>query len=195
MKGQPKTLDNFPHFEVSKVVANDLIGRFDITKGVSAGRCWLLLPERSALIGDVSGSDLETGSAMFDSVDKTSPSLIGQKLPYLSAYWQAYHVWMVLDGAAGWKRIVYQAVDAIGSSFTTDDGNNYRGLRRAKPGEALSAEEQIVQRGWDHEHCELCNAHIDPGDNAYTNSDNLWVCLLCFDKYVSEMNLSFVDEL
>lgn len=195
MKERLKTLGDFPHFEVSKAIANDLIGRFDVSKGVDAGRCWLLLPGRTALIGDVSGFDPETGSATFNSADETNASLVGQKLPYLSAYWQAYHVWMVLDGASGWDKVGYQAVDAIGDAFATDDGKNYRRLRRAKPGEVLSAEDRLVPHGWDHEHCELCNTHIDPGHNAYSNSEGLWICVRCFDRYVSERNLAFVDEL
>jgi ribosome-binding protein aMBF1 (putative translation factor) len=56
-------------------------------------------------------------------------------------------------------------------------------------------EAQVVTDGWDHEHCELCNKHIDPGDYACINTDRLWVCLSCFDNYAKPRDLSFVDEL
>lgn len=101
-----KTLGDFPHFIVSEVqprevvpshVCFNLIGHFDNTKGVQAGRCWLLGSDRSAFIGDLSSFGEDIGSAVFDGIDKIVPAVQGAKLAYLSAYWQAHHVWMILD--------------------------------------------------------------------------------------------------
>ena len=188
------TLDDFPHLVVSEVVGANLVGQFDTVKGVSAGRCWLLLPERSALIGDLENFDPQTSFATFNSADDVSHIVAGQKLAYLSGYWQAYHVWMVLDDLV-WRKVCFQADDAISESFTAEDGKPYGKLSKLKPGQGLPNGALLVSGGWNHEHCELCNTHIDPGDLAYTNADGLWVCASCFQNYVSQKNLSFVTEL
>ena len=188
------TLDDFPHFIVSEVVGASLVGHFDSVRGVAAGRCWLLLSGRAALIGDLESLDPRTMFATFNSADDISCVVAGQKLPYLSAYWQAYHVWMIL-GDSQWKKTCFQMVDAVSESFTAEDGKKYRKLGKLKPGQSLSPQAQLLSGGWDHEHCELCNTHIDPGDLAYVNGDELWVCLSCFENYVRQKNLSFVSEL
>ncbi|MGH9565237.1 MAG: hypothetical protein ACRD4F_19080 [Candidatus Angelobacter sp.] len=188
------TLDDFPHFVVSEVVGTNLAGHFDSVKGVAAGRCWLLLPERHALIGDMEKFDAQTNFAIFNSADDCSHVVIGQKMPYLSGYWQAYHVWMILDDSP-WDKVCFQVVDAVSESFTAEDGKSYRKLSKLKIGQELPTDALLVSGGWDHEHCELCNTHIDPADLAYTNADGLWVCVSCFENYVSPKNLSFVNDL
>jgi hypothetical protein len=204
MEKPRKTLDDFPHFVVSEVQTGgtisdcidfNLVGHFEGVNGVTAGLCWLLLPEQNALYGNLSGLDPQTGAASFNATAKTVPAVQGARLPYLSAYWQAYHIWMILNEDSRWEKIGFHAVDAISESFTSDDGRHYHKLSKAQPGKDAPADAQVVASGWDHEHCELCNAHIDPGDNAYKNTDGLWVCLRCFENYVNPKNLSFVDEL
>src|SRR6266700_2685202 len=88
---------------------------------------------------------------------------------------------MILDDVSGCKKVVFHTADAVRVSATAGDGRQIHGLRRMRRGECPD-ESQIVTNGWDHEHCELCNTHIDPGDYAYTNADDLWVCLTCFEN-------------
>jgi hypothetical protein len=204
MERRCKTLEDFPHFVVSGIQVRkqfpdyfdfSLIGQFDKTDGVSQGRSWLLLPERSALIGDFSNFDSQDGSAVFHSTGKEIPAVQGATLPYLSSYWQAYHVWMVLDGGSRWRRVRFDALDALSESFTADDGTDYRKLSKLKLDEDAPDASQVVAGGWDHEHCELCNAHIDDGNFGYTDTDGWWVCLSCFEKYVSRQDLSFIEDL
>lgn len=203
MGQQRKTLDDFPHFIVSEVqpgetfpsyVSFKLVGRFDNIKDVRAGRSWLLQSDRTAFIGDLSSFGLEADSALFDGVDKRPP-VEGAKLAYLSAYWQAHHVWMILDGGLRWEKIIFREMAAVRESFTAADGKHYTKLSKLQPGKNIPAQAEVVAGGWDHEHCELCNKHIDPGDFAYTTRDGLWVCLSCFEKYVEPKDLSFVNDL
>jgi hypothetical protein len=98
---------------------------------------------------------------------------------------------MILDDGAGWKKVVFHAVDAVRVSSTAGNGREIHGIRRMRHGEELPSEEQVVTNGWDHEHCELCRTHIDPGDYAYTKTDNVWVCLTCFEN---PQNVSLVDD-
>ena len=55
MEKARKILDDFPHFVVTEVQTGgtisayidfNLVGHFERVSGVSAGLCWLLLPER-----------------------------------------------------------------------------------------------------------------------------------------------------
>ena len=65
-------------------------------------------------------------------------------------------------------------------------------------GEALphGAEDLGVRDGgWDHEHCELCNAHIggtsDP--HGYVDPEEHWLCPPCYQRYAVARDLAFVD--
>jgi hypothetical protein len=172
------------------------VGHFDRVEGVTSGRAWLLLPtERTALIGDIEDLNLQTGSAVFNSPDPPSSGTQGAQLTYLCAYWQAYHIWMVIDGGSHWEKIRFRETDALSEAFTADDGRPYRKLSKMRAGECIPHAGQLVAGGWDHEHCELCNTHIDPDDYGYTNVDGLWVCSSCFEKYIGPQDLSFVNEL
>jgi hypothetical protein len=55
-------------------------------------------------------------------------------------------------------------------------------------GQEYDAEKfEVVEAGWDHEHCHVCNAHIEPGDE-YWQSDEphpLELCLACY-QHLSE---------
>jgi hypothetical protein len=202
---KPKTLEDFPKFFVTAVhrcgtddggyTRFEIAGNFDrVIENIGPNWFWLLSDAKESFCASVKSLGEETKAAILTVDVKNEPRIVGQKLSYLSPYWQAYHVWMILEQGAFWKKVVFHATDAIRVSSTAADGKEIHGLKRM-PQEGLPAEAQVVTGGWDHEHCELCNKHIDPGDYACTNTDGLWVCLSCFDNYVSPKNLSFVDEL
>jgi hypothetical protein len=199
----PKRLADLPHFLVKGVkevgadsegyVCVDLSGVFDKLEGVRDGRCWLLLPGEKNFIGDLSSLDPNTKTALYRTFDKTVPNLVGRMLPYLDGYWQAYHVWMVTDPERLWEELTFSTSDAVSFTAEGGDGRKLNGIRKAKPEDLLNPEVQIVHNGWDHEHCELCNAHINPGDCCYRDSDGGWVCQTCYFQYVQTHDLSFVD--
>jgi hypothetical protein len=99
---------------------------------------------------------------------------------------------MTLGEGEAWKQVAFHTADAVRVSATAGDSGEIHGIRRMQHGEELPPEAQVVPNGWDHEHCELCHTHIDPGDYAYTKTDNLWVCLTCFEN---PQNVSLVDSL
>jgi len=202
----PKKLEDFPHFLVTGVkeegecgpdgyTSLELCGEFDQLEGVREGRCWLLLPSRQSLIGDLSCLDSNARTALYQALGKAVPPLVGRRLPYLDGYWQAYHVWMVTEADRSWQELIFQPSDAVSFSCEGGDGRTLRGLRKAKPEDSTNPESQIVQNGWDHEHCELCNAHIDPGDRCYHDAEGAWVCQQCYQQYIRSHDLSFVDKL
>jgi hypothetical protein len=199
----PKQLEDLPHFMVSGVkrgeVASDgyipleLSGAFDTLEGIREGRCWLLLPGKQSLIGDLTSLNPDTRTALCLTSEKAVPDVLGRSLPYLDGFWQAYHVWMVTDANQPWQEVVFHSSDAVSFSCEGGDGRKIRGLRKAKPEDSQNPELQIVRNGWDHEHCELCNAHIDPGDSCHRDAEGAWVCQRCFRQFVQPHDLSFID--
>jgi hypothetical protein len=203
---KPKTLGDFPKFLVNAVRpygTNDggytrfeLDGNFDrVIENISPNWFWVLSNAKESYCAGLKSLDAETKAATLTIDVKNEPKIVGQKLFYLSSYWQAYHVWMILEEDARWEKVAFHASDAIRESISTEDGKLFQKLGKMQPGQELPNGAQVVANGWDHEHCELCNKHIDPGDYACINTAGLWVCLSCFDKYVNPRNLSFVDEL
>jgi hypothetical protein len=95
----------------------ELQGTLDRLDGVTEGRCWLLLPERNCLIGDLSFVDPEAKTATFFTSEESVLSLTGSSLPYLDGRWQAYHVWMVVEPEWIWEKVLFQAVDATAERY------------------------------------------------------------------------------
>jgi hypothetical protein len=42
----------------------------------------------------------------------------------------------------------------------------------------------VCEDGWDHEHCHVCNAHIEPGDEYWQSTEpwRLELCLACYGR-------------
>lgn len=169
---KPKTLEDFPKFIVTAVrrgsTSETGYTRFEIDG--SFGRIiekidprwfWLLFGEGLSLCASLKSLDEETEAAILTCDVKDEPKIVGQAGAYLSPSWQAYHVWMILEEGARWEEVLFHATDAIRVSSTAGDGKEIHGLKRMPQGD-LPAGAQVVTDGWDHEHCELCNKHIDP---------------------------------
>jgi len=52
----------------------------------------------------------------------------------------------------------------------------------------------IIKGGWDHEHCELCNAHIEADTYGYLDLGEHWVCVGCYERFVMNHDLSFMNS-
>jgi hypothetical protein len=223
----PKTIDDLPKFHVLDVThgeANEtgyidfkLHGVFDQTEGVREGRCWLLLPERDCLIGDLESLDAAARTATFNTSEKVEPKAKDRTFPYLDGYWQAYHVWMVTEPQWKWREVTFLPSDVNAERLPADDstvggdGQPIKEWIRIRKIGSTSGKERVyevnsqgvsslseinakgvIPSGWDHEHCELCNGHIDAGDVGYLDLSEHWVCKVCYTKYVSTHDLSFL---
>lgn len=232
---KPKTLEDFPkfvvtaeprpataengyrYFEVEGRYDPDLEGPFDqIIKGERPTWFWLLNGERGCLCPELKSFDKETRTAILASdVEEGKPG-VGLKLAYLSSYWQAYHVWMVLDRGWGWERKHFQAIDVVAEDYEAENVSIIEGrevrvwtkLVPIGPGGGQSrhypAEDQtlpvrtgtrLVPGVWDHQHCELCNEHIDSEMSGYSDPRENWMCENCYERYVVRRDLAFVDGL
>lgn len=195
----------------------ELDGRFDcLIEDIDPNWFWLLLGENDAVCATLQSLDAETRTAVLRCDVSDEPKVAGESLAYLSPRWQAYHIWMVLDPAWGWERKGFQGADAVAEDYDTGEttlveGREVRvwtkleliggreGASRHYPASDQSlpprSERQPVPGGWGHEYCELCRAHIEAGKPGYGDSGGRWLCEKCYERYVAQRDLSFVDEL
>jgi hypothetical protein len=224
---KPKTLEDFPQFIVSAVRRSEtsaagyerfeLDGKFDrIIEGVDPHWFWLLFGEKDCLCVTMQTMDKESRAAVLTCDEGDEPKVAGRSLAYLSPYWQAYHVWMVLDPAWGWEKKRFHGGDAVAQDYEAKDtsivdGREVRVWTKLEPAEGStgasrhhpasaqslppSSERRLVPGGWGHEHCDLCKTHIDAGAFGYCDPEGRWVCEKCYERYVLQRDLAFVDEL
>lgn len=186
-------LSDLPQFTILEVAQPEgswvLAGSFNHLTMVDEGRSWLYVSLYGSLIGDLIDLDRETQLARFDTFERARPAVaeVGRVLPWFDATWHdAAHIAVVLDSSHAWREIRFQASDALARSEA-----GWKELRPARDGQPQLGE-VIVPGGWDHEHCWFCNQHIKPGDVAYTDVEDQWSCLSCYNNYVSKQDLGFL---
>jgi hypothetical protein len=226
---KPKTLEDFPKFEVLEVrrgetsltgyTKYELEGRFDRVMELPVDGpqwFWLLMRHNDCLYVTQESSKDETKTIVLTCSEKEAPNVAGQTLFYLSPYWQAFNVWMVLDPNWGWTRTQVEGIDAIATDYewhevSVVDGREIRiwtkleaaggasSIARYYPAKNQTSPPdttpRVIQGGWGHENCTLCREHIDVGEFGYRDPDNRWMCEKCYERYVVPRDLSFVDEL
>ena len=65
---------------------------------------WLLFGKNDCICASVKSLDRSAWAAVLTCDERSEPKVVGESLAYLGPYWQAYHVWMVLDGALGLEK-------------------------------------------------------------------------------------------
>jgi hypothetical protein len=226
---KPKTLEEFPKFIVAAVrrgetsasgyTTFELDGQFDrvtMIQQVDPSWFWLLIGQNDCLCASLKLLDRETKAAILTCDEKEEPNVVGEALAYLSPYWQAFNVWMVLDPNWGWKKIRFSGVDATATDYEANDisivdGREVKMWTKLEPAHKTGGESRHypaddqtspprsetrpVPGGWDHEHCALCKNHINAGDSGYCDPAQRWMCENCYQRYVIPRDLAFVDEL
>jgi len=193
-----------------------LYGTLEKVESVSRGGAWLLLPDRGCIPGEIESFDENLKSAIFITSEEDAVHLPGSKLPLLNGRWKPYHAWMVAEPKWIWTELKFESSDATAERVPANDVTLVEGrpvkewLRIVKKGSKSPREryyplhdggkanipkvdpQGIVPGGWDHEHCELCNGHINPGDTACVDRSEHWVCNTCRTRYVLPHDLSFL---
>jgi hypothetical protein len=219
---KPKRLEDLSQFTIKEIKTDavdpdgyghfKLIGVFDQINGVRFGEwCWLLLPGNDCLCGEVQIVDNDSRECTFQTTRQKMTATVGQTLPHLSAYWQAFNVWMVLDPNWGWHRM---KVAEVGVEVENKPVIEETGVGRRKVtgwAEVKSAGRNSITRYvplfgksrrplnrkslslWGHETCSLCYSHIDVGKYGYVDPNSRWMCLRCYRSYVIPRDLSFTD--
>ncbi len=188
-------LEDLPAFRVLQITnANglELLGVFTHLKSVRAGRSWLYAGDADSLIGDLVDIDEATLRAKFTAPfwSPTSPIQVDSITPWLDGYWQAYHLTMILDPHAVWKRTKFTPSSA--QHFRQSEVYGWIKAGQEMPDGAVPT--QADDMGWDHEHCELCQSKIGrEGDaHGYMDRNDRWLCERCCQDYAEPRNLDFV---
>jgi hypothetical protein len=222
-----KTLQDFPQFVVSGVrrgptsdtgyIRFELDGKFDrVIDDINQHWFWLLFDDNDCLSATLKSLDKASQVAILTCDEREEPKVIGKTLAYLSPYWQAYNVWMVLDPAWGWTRKQFQGTDAVAEDYDAGE-TSFVGGREVRVWTKLesiggrgeqsrhypandqtlppSSERRVVPAGWGHEHCDLCKSHVESGETGYCDPSGRWMCEKCYERYVVQRDLAFVDEL
>lgn len=167
------------------------------------GWTWLLLPGRSAETGYFTEPKGDTHETTFAIFSRNKPELAGQSLACLNRGHQAYHVWMIEDGPTAWAEHTFVASDALAEIVIGSDGKRYQkwsklqNTENGPPNPGADPAQEIgrtwvIPGGWDHEHCEICNAHIDPGDRHFYYAEfGAFLCVSCYEKYVVTGSIGF----
>jgi hypothetical protein len=188
-------LDDLPAFQVLQITNADdpeLIGVFTHLKSVRTGRSWLYAGDADSLIGDLVDLDEATRHARFTAPfwSPTSPIQVGSVVPWLDGYWQAYHLTMILDQQAAWKRTEFTPSPA--QHFRQGDVHGWTKAGHKLPDDAVPT--SVDELGWDHEHCELCQSRIGRGGahHGYVDRNDRWLCEPCYQHYAEPRSLGFV---
>jgi len=182
------TLSDLPQFTITSRdrLPNGwaLTGVFNHLETVREGRSWLYGSREEFLIGDLEELDSDTRDAVFVTPEDRAGE-VATTLAWLDGWWQALHLNVILDPDHVWNHLVFASSDALISRTP--------GWRRLRPTTEPQGEDEVrVAGAWDHEHCMLCNTHVNPGDGAYVDADQNWLCVDCYEKYAKLHDLSFV---
>lgn len=196
-----------------------LFGAFTRTAGVNEGQCSLLVPGKDVLIalsGNLRFQGAAAGIALFETSDERMPEVVGLSLTYVGPEWEPYHVWMVAEPKWKWSKTLFRAEDAVSKIVEGNGVSIVEGEEvgkwievKKKGGSSLSryypvfpsgkttlppiGSDGIIEGGWTHAHCELCDAHIDPEHYGYLDLGEHWVCEGCYSRYVVNHDLSFIQ--
>ena len=112
---------------------------------------------------------------------------VGTVLAWLSSYWDPLLIYAISRGPNVWRPLVFES----GTAYYWEKGawtNSEESARRSAGPEGVTA----VPGGWDHEHCDLCNKHIDDGDKFWLFEDQRpeRLCVDCYDAVVPASDLT-----
>lgn len=199
----------------------EISGRLSRLDCVRDGSSFLLGADEGVLIalaGELRILDAAERTALFSTDDAPPSAIVGSNLTYVSGRWEPHHVWMVTQLEWKWKRAMYEAADAIGRKVRDnkatllegqevwdwieirklqDDTGSSRFYPVFPDGRTILASPDpygVILRGWDHEHCEICEGHVKAGEYGYIDLGKHWICEMCYDKYVVTHDLSFISS-
>jgi hypothetical protein len=194
---KPKQLADLPHFKIEEIVPvrnRDvrLAGNFNHLSGVREGRSWLYAP-RPSIIGDLIELIPENKSAVFNAsiLDFTPKIEKGMIFPWIDGYWNSNLIEKILNKNKLWIRTKFEPDDAM--AFSQNGVKGWQKSTQSIPKGSKSL--GIISKGWDHEHCEICNGEIGAKGNdfGYVSNDDFWLCPDCYEKYGARHDLSFMD--
>lgn len=139
-----------------------------------------LILDRKAVIWGRFSQPTENGLIFeLDEPERVLPTVLGAELEYLDSYWAERAEVVLLE--EGWQRQRFVAGDAVAEKAD--------GVLMLRPAQA--GEQGALIGAWDHEHCAICWAKIEPGDSGWLSRSGTWVCEDCYKSFVSRRSLNF----
>jgi hypothetical protein len=193
-----KNLSDLPCLTINNTKVNDenlkehyISGYFNKLNTVHCGMSYLLSKDHYYYCELIS-LDKNKLYTVLKSTDENIASLQkGDILPWLDAYWNPNLIFEILDKGTIWIKEIFIIKDAQG--FLANGINGYCEVGENIPKDSQPT--QIIQEGWDHEHCEICNKKIGKEGEKFgyhTKDEEIWLCPKCFKDYASKQNLAFL---
>ncbi|MBS1716850.1 MAG: hypothetical protein JSS72_03860 [Armatimonadetes bacterium] len=205
MKEQAKhvTLDDLPQFRAVKHESTEqgevYNGFFNTLEGVDA-ESWLFDLDHF-IQGDVKILNPETKEAEFrPHWAEVPPAIFDPGLPWMMSdgWYQPRDVRLALDETFVWTEHTFHARDAYATNLENglrslqpgiDNGRSRVYQGQLEPG----ATQYVVPGGWDHEHCFVCNVHIDEGKQYFwTEYYDTYCCVACYERWVLQRDMGFI---
>jgi hypothetical protein len=119
----------------------------------------------------------------FETYNSNAKPLIAGSIYKFISWWGDSQLDIAQSNPARWEKREFEPKDAV--KLHTSDGLVM--ARKFDAGEALPKAE-IVQGGWNHEHCFLCwkriSQHEDDEQVGYTDGKD-WLCEACYERFVA----------
>lgn len=121
-------------------------------------------------------------SLVFITYDVDESPLISDNCYPFYSLWTPNQLELAQDDGRNWVRMTFENQDMI--AFKLEGGGTIG--RKLVEGEEIKGG-NIIQGGWDHEHCELCFVTISAAkgfqhDGFKDGSE--WLCQACYEKYI-----------
>jgi len=204
----PKRFSELPLFSVQEIERSAeegrarLIGKFRTLDGVKEGEASFIWwgPEFFDSIGaEVTELSQNTGEAMLLAAAEDIDEWSTGDVRYLDGRWKAHHVWMISVPTWKFERRVFRTTDAFATRRSADAApplpngappefwlelSPLNSTERSRFCPNRDIADGLVPGGWDHEHCELCEGHVDPGEIGFVDLGGHWLCRNCYERYV-----------
>ena len=165
-------------------------GHFDRLDGVGESGWFWPGPGRY-VFAELEDIDTATGNVSSTAMEESEIDGIaeGDRLPWFDSYWQVPLVQAIIDEDHTWRAVTFQASPAV--HFRLGKSKGWQPVGQELPEGAVVTHEQLG--GWDHEHCSICQDHIN-GDkpSAYVSADGIWwLCPSCYERHGKNNDVSF----
>lgn len=182
------TFATLPQFEVLEIKRIDSVTRCSgiIKNIVSLSKAepeWIVtiyVNQSKFIQGRFSEVDSKTFHVTIDLINLgySNNIVVGNNYPMLDGYWGDLAE-LVFNTSTVWKRVKFEPRDSIVHH--------------------LDGKIEIVKGGWEHEHCEICSQTISQYESnnnsyGYVNQKDNWLCQSCYEKYVQEKSLNFINR-
>jgi hypothetical protein len=192
MSPPPITRKDLPYFEVESIEEGPVIpasgdqpeyptwrirGIISAPTVVDPSRwCALLGLDRNCLYGEWLAKPDSDHKVEFETTHHPKSISAGSHLPFAGDL-DAWAAILIEDGPDSWEEHSFVVSNAIATRFLDKDGQPWRTLVEQVDDQPTESGSEVVIDGWDHEHCLICNAHIDPGDRFFKHKSATNFCV------------------